>query len=92
MLPPLAGTVLWYDFVTEGTFSVLSQLYKFKADWLVFIEWLSQQTGTPEAGPAMACQYYSVLTKVYTMDQVWILQLQGLPDVILHIFSGLSPC
>lgn len=52
------------------------------------IEWLSQQTGTLEAGPAMACQYCSVLGKVCTMDRVWILQLQGLSDVILHIFSA----
>lgn len=76
MLPPLA--VLW--FCDKGNFFVLSQFKSLKQIGCWFIEWLSQQTGTLEVGPAMSYQYCSALAKVCTMDQVWI----------LHIFSGLS--
>lgn len=94
---PSSLAVLWYcGFVNERElFCIIMALKVWSSLARVYIlgkaiEWLSQQTGALEAGPAMACQYCSAMAEVCSVDQVWIVQLHGLPGLELHMFSGLS--
>jgi len=75
--------------VKEGTF-LYRHGFKTRLARLFLRRSIESTDWGAEAGPAMACQYCSAVAEVCTMDQVWTVQVHGLPGLILHIFSGLS--